>query len=190
MLGGWNFTLNTGATQTTDATGCTVFDSLRPADYTVTEEMKPGWTNITPLSQNITVLPATQATLTFVNEHLVGVSSLNVCKQDTNGTMLSGWSFALNTGPVQTTDGTGCTVFDGLEPIEYTVTENLKPGWVNITPLSQSITLSPAAQGTLTFINELVGPEPVPEFPSVFLSLTFIIGFLGVVMMMQRNREH
>ncbi len=190
MLNGWDFTLNTGQTNTTDTSGCALFTGLEPVEHTVTETPKPGWVNVTPLEQSIVLTPKTRSSLTFVNDHMPDVSWLNVCKQDQTGAMLSGWDFTLMNGPTQTTDATGCTVFDGLQPIEYTVTETLKPGWTNITPLSQSITLPEAGPGTLTFVNEQTGPEPVPEFPSGFLPLAFIIGFLAVVMIIQKTREH
>ena len=32
--------------------------------------------------------------------------------------------------------------------------------------------------------------NPVPEFPSIFLPVTMIIGFLGSVFLIQRTREH
>ena len=34
------------------------------------------------------------------------------------------------------------------------------------------------------------GPVPAPEFPSAFLPATLIIGLLGVVLLIQRTREH
>jgi hypothetical protein len=34
------------------------------------------------------------------------------------------------------------------------------------------------------------GVTPAPEFPTIFLPVTFIIGFLGAVMLVQRTREY
>jgi hypothetical protein len=33
-------------------------------------------------------------------------------------------------------------------------------------------------------------PKLIPEFPSIFLPATMIIGFLGAVLLIQRTREH
>jgi hypothetical protein len=38
-------------------------------------------------------------------------------------------------------------------------------------------------------VEKIDGPIPAPEFPSVFLPVTFIIGFLGAVLLIQRTRE-
>jgi len=35
-----------------------------------------------------------------------------------------------------------------------------------------------------------VCPNPVPEFPSIFLPATMIIGFLGAVLLIQRTRKN
>ena len=36
----------------------------------------------------------------------------------------------------------------------------------------------------------VVAEKPVPEFPSVLLPVTMIIGFLGTVLFIRRTREH
>jgi hypothetical protein len=38
-------------------------------------------------------------------------------------------------------------------------------------------------------VEKIDGPVPAPEFPSVFLPVTFIIGFLGAVLLVQRTRN-
>jgi hypothetical protein len=38
-------------------------------------------------------------------------------------------------------------------------------------------------------VEKIDGPTPVPEFPTTFLPVTFIIGFLGAVLMIQRTRK-
>ncbi len=89
----------------------------------------------------------------FVGPPVTG--SVNVCKQNSIGTPLSGWNFTVDSGTPQTTDGTGCTVFNNVLPGVHTVTETMKPGWMNITPVSQSVTVLREAQASLTFVNEL-----------------------------------
>jgi hypothetical protein len=42
------------------------------------------------------------------------------------------------------------------------------------------------AYTTITVVNQTA----VPEFPSMFLPATMIIGFLGAVLLIQRTREH
>jgi len=44
------------------------------------------------------------------------------------------------------------------------------------------------AVGTPVFI--VAAPAPAPEFPSVFLPTILIIGFLGVILLIQRTREN
>jgi hypothetical protein len=40
------------------------------------------------------------------------------------------------------------------------------------------------------YVVEYEGGKPMPEFPSAFLPVTMIIGFLGVVLLIQRTRKH
>jgi hypothetical protein len=35
-----------------------------------------------------------------------------------------------------------------------------------------------------------IDPSPAPEFPSAFLPVTMILGFLGAVLLIQRTREN
>lgn len=44
------------------------------------------------------------------------------------------------------------------------------------------------SDGSAVFVNPNV--PRVPEFPSVFLPATMIIGFLGAVLLIQRTRDH
>ena len=45
-------------------------------------------------------------------------------------------------------------------------------------------------QASLLFVNSEVGITPTPEFPSAVLPFTFVIGFLGVVLVLRRGREY
>ena len=188
LLSDWNFTLNTGITRTTDQTGCTVFGGLLPITYTVTEELKPGWSNITPLSQQITLPPEDQETLTFVNEEEEGVTTngtIQVCKQNTTGALLSGWKFTTN-DITRTTDESGCTIFD-LAPDHYTVTETLKAGWTNVTPLSQDAIVEANTRASLLFINHEPAVIATPEFPSVLVPLISLSTMVLLVYALRRT---
>jgi len=49
-----------------------------------------------------------------------------------------------------------------------------------------------SAQGYDYDVSDVITPIPcanAPEFPSMFLPLTFVIGFLGAVLLIQRNRD-
>lgn len=82
MLEGWEFTLyrepevaegpmmsaiaavDSGMT---DENGELLFSGLEPGEYTVTETLQDGWTNTTPLSQDVTVVDGQTASLWFGN---------------------------------------------------------------------------------------------------------------------------
>jgi len=42
----------------------------------------------------------------------------------------------------------------------------------------------------LAYKTWVTGSNNIPEFPSMFLPATMIIGFLGAVVLIQRTREH
>jgi len=71
MLEDWEFTLTDGETEIdsglTDASGELLFGSLVPGEYTVTETLEDGWTNTTPLSQDVTVVDGQTVSLWFGN---------------------------------------------------------------------------------------------------------------------------
>ncbi|MDZ4167677.1 MAG: SpaA isopeptide-forming pilin-related protein, partial [Coriobacteriia bacterium] len=79
MLEDWEFTLTQStppitasaislvATGTTDVDGELLFGGLEPGEYTVTETLQDGWTNTTPLSQDVTVVDGQTASLWFGN---------------------------------------------------------------------------------------------------------------------------
>ena len=184
-LPNWDFTAD-GVTQTTDGTGCTVFD-LAPGTYPVTETLKPGWTNITPLTQEAMVMSNMQHSLLFINQEPAGVvnGTIQVCKQNTTGAFLPGWDFTAD-GVTQTTDGTGCTVFD-LAPGTYTVTETLQSGWTNVTPLAQDATVVSNTQASLLFINKEPDVIPTPEFPSTLVPLVMLSAMAVTVFTLRRR---
>ncbi len=69
---GWNITIRNDATGVaingaTDTTGFYRFNAIRPGNYTVTEEVKAGWVNTTPVSKAVTVADAQTAIANFTN---------------------------------------------------------------------------------------------------------------------------
>ncbi len=72
-LEGWTMVLKnaTGGKldeKKTDADGRYWFCGLVPGDYTVCEVPQSGWTNVTPICQNVTLLPCGGAALDFIND--------------------------------------------------------------------------------------------------------------------------
>ncbi len=69
---GWNITIRNDATGViingiTDTSGFYQFNAIPPGNYTVTEEVKAGWVNTTPVSNAVTVADAQTATVNFTN---------------------------------------------------------------------------------------------------------------------------
>ncbi len=73
-LAGWNITLYNATTSSfiafdlTDANGSYEFPNLVPGAYNVTEVLQGSWTNVTPISQIVTIGP--DAVLNFTNRQL------------------------------------------------------------------------------------------------------------------------
>ena len=181
MLEDWEFTLTQStppitasaislvATGTTDVDGELLFGGLEPGEYTVTETLQSGWTNTTPLSQDVTVVDGQTASLWFGNIPTIEEpeeGDLIVYKfEDLNENglfdegepMLEDWEFTLSVGDADLdsglTDANGELLFGGLEPGEYTVTETLQDGWTNTTPLSQDVTVVDGQTASLWFGN-------------------------------------
>lgn len=61
-------------------------------------------------------------------------------------------------------------------------------GFLESTPTISYFTLSDNYIGITKFTTVTDGIGPVPEFPSIFLPLTMIIGFLGTVLLIQRSK--
>ena len=187
MLEGWEFTLTQStppviATQAiqligsglTDASGELLFGELVPGEYTATETLKEGWTNTTPLAQDVMVVAGQTAELWFGNVEIPEPEGdLMVHKfhdLDEDGVfdegepMLEGWEFTLTAG--EETVGSGMTDADGhlhfgaLVPGEYTATETLMDGWINTTPLAQDVTVVDGQTAHLWFGNVEIPDEP------------------------------
>ena len=173
MLEGWEFTLSIDGSDIdsglTDENGELLFEGLEPGEYTVTETLEDGWTNTTPLSQDVTVVDGQTASVWFGNIPVPDdpeEGDLIVYKfhdldedgeYDDGEPMLEGWEFTLSIDGSDIdsglTDENGELLFEGLEPGEYTVTETLEDGWTNTTPLSQDVTVVDGQTASVWFGN-------------------------------------
>jgi uncharacterized repeat protein (TIGR01451 family) len=162
----------------TDEFGELLFDELDPGMYYVTETLKSGWTNTTPLTQSVEVVAGETAELWFGNittEAPPETGDLVIYKfedLDEDGIwdegiepMLEDWEFTVTveTPPIALNAimliGSGDTDADGelwfyeLDPGTYTATETLKDGWTNTTPLVQSVEVVAGETAELWFGN-------------------------------------
>ncbi|MFZ3382517.1 MAG: SdrD B-like domain-containing protein, partial [Candidatus Methanoperedens sp.] len=67
---GWIITITDGSTTTTNATGYYEFTNLLNGTYTVTEEQKAGWTNVSALSRKITIRGHDENNVNFSNQRI------------------------------------------------------------------------------------------------------------------------
>ncbi|KPQ45025.1 MAG: Cna protein B-type domain protein, partial [Candidatus Methanoperedens nitroreducens] len=140
---GWNITVTNGSTPiktSTDATGYFEFTDLVNGTYNVTEEELPDWINVTPLTQKITIDGRDNLSVNFRNQPRVYTYRLSGYITNANdNTGLQGWNITITNGstPIKTTtDATGYYEFTDLLNGTYTISEELKPEWLNVTPLS------------------------------------------------------
>lgn len=159
-LSNWVFKLigqegqGTFATVATDSSGVTVIKGLPSGTYNLQEDPRDDWRQVSIESNPITFGSGEDRSILVVNAN---TATLKITKIDSEGQPLPGWSFSLS-GPDQVTtnltDNSGSVTVKGLLPGNYTVTENLKPGWTAVTPTSRTITLKPGEHKMLEpFIN-------------------------------------
>ena len=142
----------------TGPTGYYAFTGLLPGVYTVTEVMQEGWTNITPLSREITIIPGSEVTCAkFGNVPLGCIEGWKFVDWDMDQMKdgdepgIEGWKITLTgflndgetpysddgtpVGPIDVyTDADGVWRFCGLLPGIYTVTEETRENWYHTTP--------------------------------------------------------
>ena len=157
----WNITIKKGANQTskfTNETGYYEFTDLLNGTYTVFEEMRPSdWTNVTPSTLDITILGVDKI-VNFTNQpiiHTYNVSGFKINESNSNG--LSGWNITITNGTNQIstlTDGTGFYKFTNMVNGTYTIFEELRPEWVNVTSLSRQVTIQGQDRTNVNFTNK------------------------------------
>jgi len=138
-LEGWIITLTKPdgsiVTDTTDEDGDYSFCGLMPGDYTVTETVEDGWTNVTQVSIPVTLNCENVTGQDFTNQKLLCINGTKTRLCD--GTGVSGWTITLtnSSGVVGTdiTDENGDYSFCGLMPGEYSVSEATAANWVEVT---------------------------------------------------------
>jgi hypothetical protein len=183
-LPGWSFTVkgdNFNREYKTDSKGSIIIRNLVPGKYTITETQKTGWTSTTGLTQTIN-LTANQI-IQFGNRKIPITPQSKFAirarkfedvngngKRDEDEPWLEGWNIRVRGNGVDktlVTNDTGTVVFSELEEGTYTVNEEMKDGWKNITPLSQTVTIPDKVnlEGYAEFGNQKIS-TPTPVTPS------------------------
>lgn len=148
-----NGALDVGESQTTtNLFGAYSFDSFEAGAYYVREVQQFGWTQTTPASVEVTVVPNVSAQVytvnvgNFRNGSMEGIKFHDINRngiQDAGEPGLEGWTIfldansdnTLNGGETHTvTNGNGIYTFSNLGPGTYHVREVQQPGWVQTTP--------------------------------------------------------
>lgn len=174
-LAGWIIYARKGdmpeISQVTDSQGYATFRNLEFGTWTFREEVKPGWTPVTPAQVEVPVSRQGRCEeVLFKNE--TRTAMLVVYKKDWYGRVgLPGWTITVQpkyggTPQSQVTDGTGRVEFTDLAPGWYIVSEQSQPGWWPVT--SSSVTLELKVTGAPAehvFWNRQVGvtPQPGPQ---------------------------
>ncbi|MFZ1241818.1 MAG: SdrD B-like domain-containing protein, partial [Anaerolineae bacterium] len=154
-LPGWQFALyiwqNNDWAQfrggTSGADGRLAFTELPGARYKVVEQVAnhPGYTNTTPLEQEVILAFPEQQERRFGNRGALGISGVKFNDLNANGARdageptLAGWTIRAAGGPhaldlTTTTAANGAYAFANLEPGTYTVTEFGQAGWTQTYP--------------------------------------------------------
>ncbi len=158
----WNILLlntNTGAetNATTNGMGFYSFSNLSNGTYNVTEKMRVGWTNVSPISQIVNISGKDIMGVNFTNALITptpvtfNISGFKINGTDNNGMGIENWNIMLynDTNGTQIsstmTDRTGFYNFTGLTNGTYNVTEGMMTGWTNTStsPMSQIVTINP-----------------------------------------------
>ena len=175
-LQGWKITVkndSTGETfsTTTDVDGFFHFEGLALGSWTVSEEVRPGWTAVTPSSFQIVLdTPFTYKDVRFKNR--TDKACLYVFKRDSfDNAGIPGW--AINLKPAfggemitGSTDGTGWARFEDLTPGEWILSEVMQDGWAPDGLTSTNVTLEASGNcSTYTFYNHQTNRPPAPIVP-------------------------
>ena len=144
-LSGWTITVNNSTdswSNDIDADGFWEICNLEDGTYTVCEELKPGWTHIGLACRTVTLAGESITDINFTNQELYCISGYKI--NGSSGLGLAGGNITLRnaSGSVMMQTGSdGRYEFCNLLPGSYTVCEELKDSWKNITPSCITIPL-------------------------------------------------
>ncbi len=182
---GWNITLMNSTMQKsmlTGADGSYMFTNLANGTYNVTEGMQAGWTNVSPMSQQVTINGTDMMKVNFTNQPPSNVTPPNVTVptfnisgfkiNDTNGNGvwdsgemgIENWNINLLNATNGTqiantsTDASGFYQFMNLAPGSYNVTEEMKDGFIPTNATSSMITVENMDAMNVNFTNQPVAP--------------------------------
>ena len=150
----FNNGVDTGLTGTTAADGTYSFGNLLPGNYSVTETLKAGWTQIySPLSPVALAAGQTVTDQNFGNFQNGSISGYKFNDHNGNGQQdrgderLSGWTITLykttangnvQVGDAVQTNADGNYQFTNLAPGTYWVCETQQTGWVQTYPANNA----------------------------------------------------
>jgi hypothetical protein len=159
LMQGWKFTVKGNGVDkaiTTDRNGSATVTGLKNGTYTVEELAVKDWNCTTGIKRTV-VIKDGNVEVWYGNkkqEVIIRTTYLIIAKKfedvdgdakhDENEKWIENWSIKLTGNGVSKeylTNAEGAVTFTGLQAGTYTVTEEQKTGWKNITPLSQTVTV-------------------------------------------------
>ena len=154
---------------TTLENNCVKLKDLKPGSYSVSEALAEGWTLLLPSENNqeMVVVKDGLASAEFVNYEIPEEeTSLKVCKYEDSDaseetsddrSLVDVWEFTLEGDDYSKSQETknGCTVFENLQPGEYTISETMKSDWYTLIPNNgtDDIVLEDGVENTYDFVN-------------------------------------
>ena len=101
-----------------------------------------GWTNVSPISRNITISGQNYTNVNFTNQPILTFNVSGYKINDSDGRGISGWNITIKNSQIQTSDFTdenGFYEFTNVARGNYTIFEELQSEWTNVTPASREI---------------------------------------------------
>jgi uncharacterized surface anchored protein len=161
-LENWNITITDEfedfVTVTTDEDGFYQVCGLLPGNYTVCEELKEGWLNLTAICVDVEIVDENVNGVNFTNE--LQRFCIDGYKLDETGFGLEDWNIIVRdeSGAIvgdEMTDEDGYYQVCDLLPGNYTVCEELKEGWLNLTAICVDVEVFDGNVNGVNFTNEL-----------------------------------
>ena len=168
-LQGWNMTLYEGsnctgafmASGTTNILGDVVFDDLIAGTYSVKETLEDGWTNSTPLCQQVTVGYCETWVVDFGNFELGPDIKVTKTASPDAGAESTNVTFTI------TVENTGDLTLDPVKVVD-TIPEGMSYVSTGTSPLPDSITDNPDGTWTVTW-NNITALDPGDTAPPIYL---------------------